>query len=111
MSAAKVAFHRYLVYAALLSIILLSTLFSLRWVQINVVLVGRDSAGHLEQSINTADALARVGWRASSRPSRWTTIARPLLYLLTQPASTRCGIAAWTLPSSPTLRSWPSFSG
>jgi 4-amino-4-deoxy-L-arabinose transferase-like glycosyltransferase len=86
MSAAKVAFHRYLVYAALLSILLLSTLFSLRWVQINVVLVGRDSAGHLEQSINTADALAQGGLAGLFQAVTLDDYRPPLLYLLTQPA-------------------------
>ncbi|HHY55408.1 MAG TPA: hypothetical protein GYA08_08220 [Chloroflexi bacterium] len=86
MSAAKVAFHRYLVYAALLSIILLSTLFSLRWVQINVVLVGRDSAGHLEQSINTAEALAQGGLTGIFQAVTLDDYRPPLLYLLTQPA-------------------------
>ena len=88
MSAAKVAFHRYLVYAALLSIILLATLFSLRWVQINVVLVGRDSAGHLEQSINTADALAQGGLAGIFQAVTLDDYRPPLLYLLTQPAYT-----------------------
>jgi len=86
MSAAKVAFHRYLVYAALLSIILVATLSSLRWVHINVVLVGRDSAGHLEQSINTADALARGGLAGIFQAVTLDDYRPPLLYLLTQPA-------------------------
>lgn len=86
MSAAKVAFHRYLVYAALLSILLVATLFSLRWVQINVVLVGRDSAGHLEQSINTADALAQGGLAGIFQAVTLDDYRPPLLYLLTQPA-------------------------
>lgn len=86
MFAGKVAFHRYLVYAALLSILLLSTLFSLRWVQINIVLVGRDSAGHLEQSIHTADALARGGLTGIFQAITLDDYRPPLLYLLTQPA-------------------------
>ncbi|HRA68586.1 MAG TPA: glycosyltransferase family 39 protein, partial [Caldilinea sp.] len=86
MSGAKLAFHRYLVYAALLSIILVSTFFSLRWVQINVVLVGRDSAGHLEQSINTADALAQGGLSGVFQAVTLDDYRPPALYLLTQPA-------------------------
>jgi hypothetical protein len=86
MSGAKVAFHRYLVYAALLSIILISTLLSLRWVQINVVLVGRDSAGHLEQSINTANALAQGDLGGVFQAVTLDDYRPPLLYLLTQPA-------------------------
>lgn len=90
MHTARQAFHRYLIYGSLLLIILLTTLANLRWTQVNVVLVGRDSAGHLEKSIETADILASGGLPAIFQAVILDDYRPPLLYLLTQPA-----YAAW----------------
>lgn len=83
---ARLAFHRYLVYGSLLLIILLTTLANLRWITVNVVLVGRDSAGHLEKSLETADVLAQGGLSALFQAITLDDYRPPALYLATQPA-------------------------
>ena len=77
------------VWACLLLIILGALAGSLYWTAVNVVLVGRDSAGHLEQSLFVADALADAGIaRLPQGLFQAITLddyRPPALYLLTQP--------------------------
>ncbi|WP_298984600.1 glycosyltransferase family 39 protein [Caldilinea sp.] len=80
----RLAFHFYLVGAALSLLILLTTLAHLHWVSVNVVLVGRDSAGHLEKSLQTADALAQGGLPGLFQALTLDNYRPPALYLLTQ---------------------------
>ena len=72
-------------WIALAAIIALNLWAALRWTQVNVVLVGRDSAGHLEQSLNTADALAQGTPGALFEAVTLDDYRPPALYLLTQP--------------------------
>jgi 4-amino-4-deoxy-L-arabinose transferase-like glycosyltransferase len=86
LTPAQLAFHRFLVYGVLLLIILLTTLANLHWVNVNVVLVGRDSAGHLEKSLQTANALAQGGVSGIFQAVTLDDYRPPALYLATQPA-------------------------
>ena len=72
-------------WVALAAIIAFNLWAALRWTQVNVVLVGRDSAGHLEQSLNTADALAQGTPGALFQAVTLDDYRPPALYLLTQP--------------------------
>ncbi|MFZ4848463.1 MAG: glycosyltransferase family 39 protein [Caldilinea sp.] len=72
--------------SALLGLVLLSTATNWGWVQTNVVLVGRDSTGHLEKSLEIADRLASGGGQALFQAITLDSFRPPLLYLLTQPA-------------------------
>lgn len=73
------------VWIVLAAIIAFNLWAALRWTQVNVVLVGRDSAGHLEQSLNTADALAQGTAGALFQAVTLDDYRPPALYLLTQP--------------------------
>ena len=75
-----------LVYAGLALVILLAVGGSAYWVSHNVVLVGRDAAGHLEQSILVAKALASKSWQGLFEATVLDEYRPPGLYLLTQPA-------------------------
>ena len=85
LSARRPAAHRALVYGALLLIILFATATSLRWVQTNVLLIGRDPPGHLQLSLEIADILGRGGPQALFQAITLDDFRPPLLYLLTQP--------------------------
>lgn len=89
----RLAFHVYLVGAALSLLILLTTLAHLHWVSVNVVLVGRDSAGHLEKSLQTADALAQGGLSGLFQALTLDNYRPPALYLLTQPSYAIWGVS------------------
>ena len=82
---ARTATSRWITYAALAAIVLVAVLASLQWVQVNVVLVGRDSAGHLEQSVNTAKALGQMTPQGVFEAITLDDYRPPALYLLTQP--------------------------
>ncbi len=81
----RVTTPRWITYAALAAIVLVAVWASLQWVQVNVVLVGRDSAGHLEQSVNTAKALAQRTPQGIFAAITLDDYRPPALYLLTQP--------------------------
>ena len=76
--------HRWPVYAGLTLIVLLAVLGSLYWIGRNVVLVGRDSAGHLEQTIFVARALQTPSFQAIFNALTFDDYRPPALYLLTQ---------------------------
>ncbi|MGL4650150.1 MAG: glycosyltransferase family 39 protein, partial [Caldilineaceae bacterium] len=57
---------------------------SLYWVQTNIVLVGRDSAGHLEQSLLVGRALGAGGLQGIFRALTLDDYRPPALYLATQ---------------------------
>lgn len=78
------AFHFYLIFGALLLLLLLTTLANLHWVTVNVVLVGRDSAGHLEKSLQIADVLEQGGLSGLFQAITFDNYRPPLLYLATQ---------------------------
>lgn len=78
------AFRAYLISAALLLLLLLTTLAHLHWLTVNVVLVGRDSAGHLEKSLQVADALEQGGLSGLFQAITLDEYRPPLLYLATQ---------------------------
>ena len=84
MYKSRQAFHFYLVFGALLLLLLLTTLANLHWVNVNVVLVGRDSAGHLEKSLQTADALEQGGLSGLFQAVTLDNYRPPALYLATQ---------------------------
>lgn len=65
-------------------IIALAVAGSLWWVAQNIVLVGRDSAGHLEQSVLVQQALAQGGAQGLFRAITLDDYRPPALYLLTQ---------------------------
>jgi 4-amino-4-deoxy-L-arabinose transferase-like glycosyltransferase len=90
---ARLAFHRYLVYGALLLIILLTTLANLRWIVVNVGLIGRDPPGHLTESIDIAHILEAGGVQAIFQAITSDEFRPPLLYLMTQPAYATLGRA------------------
>ncbi len=75
-----------LVYLGLAVVVLLAVGGSSYWVYHNVVLVGRDAAGHLEQSILAAKALASNSWQGLFAATVLDEYRPPGLYLLTQPA-------------------------
>ena len=75
-----------LVYAGLAVVVLLAVGGSAYWVYHNVVLVGRDAAGHLEQSILVAKTLASSSWQGLFEATVLDEYRPPGLYLLTQPA-------------------------
>ena len=75
-----------LVYLGLAVVVLLAVGGSAYWVYHNVVLVGRDAAGHLEQSILVAKALASRSWQGLFEAMVLDEYRPPGLYLLTQPA-------------------------
>jgi hypothetical protein len=72
-------------YLALSLIIVLHLLGNLYWISRNVVLVGRDAAGHLERTVETADALRSVSLPAFFKALTVSDYRPPLLYLLTVP--------------------------
>ncbi len=74
-----------LVYAGLAAVVLLAVGGSAYWVYHNVVLVGRDAAGHLEQSILVAKTLASTSWQGLFAATVLDEYRPPGLYLLTQP--------------------------
>jgi 4-amino-4-deoxy-L-arabinose transferase-like glycosyltransferase len=76
---------RWPVYTALALIVLAAVLGSLYWVNKNIVLVGRDSAGHLEQSIFVARALEKLSPQALFKAITLDDYRPPALYLATQP--------------------------
>jgi len=84
MYKSRQAFHFYLVFGALLLLLLLTTLANLHWVNVNVVLVGRDSAGHLEKSLQTADVLEQGGLSGLFQAVTLDNYRPPALYLATQ---------------------------
>ncbi len=75
-----------LVYLGLAAVVLLAVGGSAYWVSHDVVLVGRDAAGHLEQSILVAKALASRSWQGLFEATVLDEYRPPGLYLLTQPA-------------------------
>jgi hypothetical protein len=83
--AAQPAVRPWLVYLGLAAIILLAVGGSVYWTAQNVALVGRDSAGHLQQSILTADALATGTPAGIFQAITLDDYRPPALYLLTQP--------------------------
>ena len=74
------------IYAGLAIVVLFAVGGSAYWVNHNVVLVGRDAAGHLEQSILVAKALASRSWQGLFEATVLDEYRPPGLYLLTQPA-------------------------
>ena len=76
---------RWPVYTTLALIILMAVAGSLYWVNQNVVLVGRDSTGHLEQSILVARALETLSLQALFKAVTLDDYRPPALYLATQP--------------------------
>ena len=76
---------RFLVVLGIVLVIGATILANLYWVNRNVVLVGRDSAGHLQQSILTADALAAHTPTGLFQAITLDDYRPPALYLLTQP--------------------------
>ena len=82
----KHAHTTLLVYAGLALVVLFAVGGSAYWVSHNVVLVGRDAAGHLEQSILVAKALASHSWQGLFEATVLDEYRPPGLYLLTQPA-------------------------
>jgi 4-amino-4-deoxy-L-arabinose transferase-like glycosyltransferase len=77
--------ERWLLYTGLALVVLGALLGSLYWINRNVVLVGRDSAGHLEQSIFVARALEGPWPQALFNAITLDDYRPPALYLLTQP--------------------------
>ena len=75
-----------LVYGALAAVVLLAVAGSSYWVSHNVVLVGRDAAGHLEQSVLVAKALGTPTLQGLFEAVLLDEYRPPGLYLLTQPA-------------------------
>ena len=75
----------WLIALGLAAIILLAVGGSVYWTAQNVTLVGRDSAGHLQQSILTADALAAGTPAGIFQAITLDDYRPPALYLLTQP--------------------------
>ncbi len=73
-----------LVWLLLALIIAGAVAASLAWVQTNVVLVGRDSAGHLEQSVLVREALLQGGPQGLFRAITLDDYRPPALYLATQ---------------------------
>ncbi len=77
--------RRWWIAAALALIIAGAAAGSLYWVNRNVVLVGRDAAGHLEQSLFVARALAQGLPQGLFQAITLDEYRPPALYLLTQP--------------------------
>lgn len=77
--------HRFRLYAALCAIIICHVLGSLYWISRNVVLVGRDAAGHLERTVEVAAALNSWAPTALLTALTRSDYRPPLLYLLTVP--------------------------
>jgi hypothetical protein len=86
MRSTRSLFRPLFLASALLGLVLFSTAINWGWVQTNVVLVGRDSTGHLEKSLEIADRLASGGGQALFQAITLDSFRPPLLYLLTQPA-------------------------
>lgn len=74
------------VLLCLLLIVVAALAGSIYWTATNVVLVGRDSAGHLEQSLFVGEALARGLPQGLFEAITLDDYRPPALYLLTQPA-------------------------
>jgi hypothetical protein len=80
-AAQPIALRTWLILAL---IIASSVAASLYWVQTNVLLVGRDSAGHLEQSVLVGQALHEGGLQGIFRALTLDDYRPPALYLATQ---------------------------
>ncbi len=86
--------HIFVVYAALLLILLLSILSSWHWITVNVGLVGRDPPGHLTESLRVARLLETGSVQSVFQAIVIDDFRPPLLYLITQPAYAIAGRSA-----------------
>ncbi|MEZ4714592.1 MAG: hypothetical protein R2851_00640 [Caldilineaceae bacterium] len=80
-------------WVALAGIVLASVLGNLYWLRQNIVLVGRDSTGHLERTLKAAEVLTHVNPSSLFAALTIHDYRPPLLYVAAQPFYRLFGIS------------------